>query len=178
MSYATRTDRIRLMLWQLSAVMYDIHKYGVLPLGIRIQVSIPLIQLCLETTELLSCLQAVRGGVALETTGPLGSAGLNAVNKMSSLCPVWLGEFGRGDAGMQMVMSGNFSGVVIEHNFLAQFLGSSEGINYIRAMTTFLSACGYRSVVSGISSSNLFAELKECGVTGFQESCEFQYNRN
>lgn len=54
---SSRTDLVRLMQWQFAGALECGSKYGALPLGIRVQVSLPAMLLCLHTSELMACLQ-------------------------------------------------------------------------------------------------------------------------
>ncbi|EPC4333807.1 hypothetical protein ACRZTK_004410 [Enterobacter asburiae] len=163
---ATRTDLVRLMQWQFSGAREYGRKYGALPLGIRVQVSLPAMQLCLHTSELMACLQKGAGVLALETTGPLGEAGYLAVSQLSCVCPVWLGQYGVGDAGLLTALAAPFSGVVISPALQQEVQLLPEGVSLLRAQTAFLAARGRLTVVCG----NSQAALLGCGVAGFQDS--------
>lgn len=167
---ATRTDMVRLMLWQFSAALALARAYDGLTLGIRVQVSTPVMQLCLKTAELMACLRDGRGVLALETTGSPGEAGCRAVSRLSEVCPVWLGHAGAGDAGLMTALAAPFSGVVLSSCLLQEVLTVPEGLPMLRAQTAFLSARGRRTVVCGGPETALFQGLKGCGVAGFQEN--------
>lgn len=166
---ASRTDLVRLMLWQFSHLQREVGA-APLPLGIRVQASLPVMHLCLQTTELMTGLKAARGALALETTGPLGKTGLQMVSRLSEVCPVWLGGFGAGDASLVTALTGRFSGVVVHPQLLAAALSGSDGVNLFRSLTVFLSARGRRVVVRDVKSRGAFSALKGCGVDGFQGS--------
>lgn len=165
----TRTDLVRLMLWEFTAALSCVQKYDELALGIRVQISTPQMQLCLKTAELMACLRDGLGILALETSSPLGEDGLIAVNRLSEVCPVWLGRFGTGEAGMVTALSSPFSGVVLAPALLREAQTVPEGLHHLRAQTHFLSARRRHSVVLEETGGTFFQGLRGCGLAGFQE---------
>lgn len=170
-SNVNKTDAWEIFKWQLFIIERNLQWCISNQTFISLNINRSQAEACLTHPEILEEINKLSPWLRLEINEYFIQSkdnDIELISFLSSLCPLWLDDFGSGSANFLPLLSGHFEAIKVDKVFLWEVINYSSGNNFLKSLLTLSSEMKIKVILEGIESVDVFEIIKNLDVFALQ----------